>query len=210
MRPGGMELHAFRPELAQNPGPDSFDAGRGKVVFFFLPIKAEVAEDSTCVLSSTDETLGSRVTTLTTEEPGSARVEFSLLGWIPLKTVEVRVENSRLLIPGGQSIGLTLFTDGVFIVDSAEVYLPDGTTVNPARDAGLSSGDLIKRVNGASIDSMQDLTDAVRSSGDGALTVEYVRDGQARTPRPSSPRRMRPASAAWASGCATPPPASEP
>ena len=35
VRPGGMELHAFRPELAQNPGPDSFDAGRGKVVFFF-------------------------------------------------------------------------------------------------------------------------------------------------------------------------------
>lgn len=155
--------------------------GEEKSYSFFLPIKAEVAEDSTCVLSSTDETLGSRVTTLTTEEPGSARVEFSLLGWIPLKTVEVRVEDARILIPGGQSIGLTLFTDGVFIVDSAEVYLPDGTTVNPARDAGLSSGDLIKRVNGASIDSMQDLTDAVRSSGDGALTVEYVRDGQART-----------------------------
>ena len=165
-------------------------------------------EESTCVLSSTDETLGSRVTTLTTEEPGSARVEFSLLGWIPLKTVEVRVENSRLLIPGGQSIGLTLFTDGVFIVDSAEVYLPDGTTVNPARDAGLSSGDLIKRVNGASIDSMQDLTDAVRSSGDG---VPWSTCATARSaPRPSSPRRMRPASAAWASGCATPPPASGP
>ena len=40
--------------------------GQEKSYSFFLPIKAEVAEDSTCVLSSTDETLGSRVTTLTT------------------------------------------------------------------------------------------------------------------------------------------------
>ncbi|MGI5884257.1 MAG: SpoIVB peptidase [Candidatus Spyradocola sp.] len=155
--------------------------GEEKSYSFFLPITVEVEEDSTCVLSSTDETLGSRKTTLTTEEPGSAQVEFSLLGWIPLKTVEVRVEDTRILIPGGQSIGLTLFTDGVFIVDSAEVYLPDGTTVNPARDAGLNSGDLIKRVNGESIDSMQDLTDVVRSSNGGALSIEYVRDGDTRT-----------------------------
>ena len=155
--------------------------GEEKSYSFFLPIRAQVEEDSTCVLSSTDETLGSRVTTLTTESPGKATVRFSLLGWIPLKTVEVRVSDAPVLIPGGQSIGLTLFTDGVFIVDSAEVYLPGGGAVNPARAAGLASGDLIKRVDGRSIDSLQDLTDAVRSSTGETLAIEYVRDGRTRT-----------------------------
>lgn len=50
------------------------------------------------------------------------------------------MEDARILIPGGQSIGLTLFTDGVFIVDSAEVYLPDGTTVNPRATRGSAPG----------------------------------------------------------------------
>lgn len=155
--------------------------GQEKSYSFFLPIKAEVVEQGQCVSSSTDETLGSRVTTLTSEGVGSARVEFSLLGCIPLKTVTVQVDSERILIPGGQSIGLTLFTDGVFVVDSADVYLPDGTVRNPARDAGLTSGDCIKRIDGKKIGSMQDLTEAVRTSTSESLAVEYVRDGKERT-----------------------------
>ncbi len=154
--------------------------GQEKSYSFFLPVKVEVERQSRCVSSSTDETLGSRAPTLTTNDAGQAKVQFSLLGCIPLKTATVQVDSQRILMPGGQSIGLTMFTDGVFIVDSADVYLPDGSVINPARDAGLSSGDCIKSIDGRRIDSMQTLMEAVKASGGGALEVEYVRDGSTR------------------------------
>ena len=154
--------------------------GQEKSYSFFLPVKVEVDPQSTCVSSSTDETLGSRSATLTTTQTGSAEVTFSLLGCIPLKTATVEVDSERILVPGGQSIGLTLFTDGVFIVESADVYRQDGSVVNPARDAGLTSGDCITTVDGKEIDSMQSLMDAVKACKTEQLEVEYVRDGQQR------------------------------
>ncbi|MGN1249543.1 MAG: SpoIVB peptidase S55 domain-containing protein, partial [Candidatus Spyradocola sp.] len=153
--------------------------GQEKSYSFFLPVKVEVDQEGACVSSSTDETLGSRSPTLTTRDVGSARVTFRLLGCIPLRTAMVQVDSERVLIPGGQSIGLTMYTDGVFIVDCASVYRADGTAVYPAREAGLTSGDCITGIDGKTVDSMQALMDAVRDC-DGTLAVEYVRDGRAR------------------------------
>mgnify|MGYP001056193683 CR=1 FL=1 len=152
--------------------------GQEKSYSFFLPIKMEVETKNQCVLSSTDETLGARTGTLSSESPGRSQVRFSLLGFIPLKTVTVQVDNEHVLIPGGQSIGLTLFTDGVFIVDGAEVYLPDGSSVNPAKDAGLAAGDCIKSLNGQIVDSMDKLVQIVQESQRETLSVRYIRDGE--------------------------------
>lgn len=153
--------------------------GQEKSYSFFLPVKVEVEQEGACVSSSTDETLGSRSPTLTTQDVGSTRVTFRLLGCIPLRTATVQVDDERVLIPGGQSIGLTMFTDGVFIVDCASVYRADGTAAYPAREAGLTSGDCITGVGGKGVDSMQALMEAVHSC-DGPLEVEYVRDGTTR------------------------------
>ena len=152
--------------------------GQEKSYSFFLPIKMEVETKNQCVLSSTDETLGARTGTLSSESPGRSKVRFSLLGCIPLKTVTVQVDNEHVLIPGGQSIGLTLLTDGVFIVDGAEVYLPDGSSVNPAKDAGLAAGDCIKSLNGQIVDSMDKLVQIVQESQGETLSVRYIRDGE--------------------------------
>ena len=87
----------------------------------------------------------------------------------------------RLLIPGGQSIGLSLSTQGVFVVETAQVILADGKTADPAREAGLTSGDCIHRIDNKPIASMEMLTKAVTESAGSPLMVEYTRDGQKRT-----------------------------
>ena len=46
--------------------------GQEKSYSFFLPVKVEVEQEGACVSSSTDETLGSRSPTLTTQDVGSA------------------------------------------------------------------------------------------------------------------------------------------
>lgn len=92
--------------------------------------------------------------------------------------VQTESSEQRILIPGGQSIGLSLSTEGVFIVETVDVNLPEGKTANPAREAGLTSGDCIHSIDGKNIASMEMLTKAVTESSGGPLTVEYTRDGK--------------------------------
>ncbi len=69
-------------------------------------------------------------------------------------TVPVNVKKSKQLVPGGQCIGIALYTDGVMVVASQEVIGNNKARVNPAEDAGIKPGDIIKKVNGTKIKSI--------------------------------------------------------
>ena len=77
------------------------------------------------------------------EEAGEATLTYRLLGLIPVKTVSVTVETERTLVPGGQSVGVALLTEGVVVVGSSDV----GKTPSPAYQAGIRAGDRIVRVD---------------------------------------------------------------
>ena len=91
---------------------------------------------------------------LTAGQAGEAQMTFRLLGILPVRTVAVSVEPERVLIPGGQSVGVALQTEGVVVVGSSDL----GVTPSPARVAGLKTGDVIKRVNGQVIHNSSELT----------------------------------------------------
>ena len=73
------------------------------------------------------------------------------------------------LIPGGEAIGLDLELDGVSVVELANDI--------PAK-AGLRCGDLICMANGQEIDSVEQLTQAVQSSGGRTITFTILRNGE--------------------------------
>ena len=52
------------------------------------------------------------------------------------------------LIPGGQSIGVTLQTKGVLVVGYSPIIDRNGKEVNPAKDCGVEIGDIILKING--------------------------------------------------------------
>lgn len=72
------------------------------------------------------------------------------------------------LIPGGNTIGIKLYTQGLVITE-----IEDDSA---AQRAGLKKGDTILKVDGADADSAQMLTQAVQSGADVVLTI--VRDGR--------------------------------
>jgi len=78
-----------------------------------------------------------------------ARLTYSLLGVLPFKTVNVAVENERVLMPGGQSVGIAIDTEGVIVVGASDL----GGTPSPIRAAGIRTGDIIQRVNGFPVES---------------------------------------------------------
>lgn len=57
----------------------------------------------------------------------------------------------KLLIPGGNSIGVRMDVKGVLIVGLEEIETADGHFVNPGLEAGLEIGDLILDINGTKV-----------------------------------------------------------
>ena len=80
---------------------------------------------------------------------------------------------ARLLIPVGEVVGLSLSEGTVTVAAFHETYGP------AARDAGVQIGDEIVSVDGMTVDSAQDLYDALKCS-DGQVELELRREGKTR------------------------------
>jgi stage IV sporulation protein B len=92
------------------------------------------------------------------------QVSYKLFGIFPLKNSQVKVMPSIKLLPGGQSIGVTLHTQGVMIVGQASVT-QNGNKIFPAKEAGIVTGDSILKVNGKDVYTDQDVANLVNDAG---------------------------------------------
>lgn len=83
------------------------------------------------------------------------------------------------VIPGGQSIGILLNTDGVTVIGFSPIIDKDGELHEPATEAGLQIGDFITSINGEEIHSNEDIETIVNQSGltNEKCNVEYRRNG---------------------------------
>jgi len=97
-------------------------------------------------------------------KPGQLEMQLKLFGILPVHRMMVNVVEPLRMIPGGQSIGVLLHTDGVMVVGEAAVE-KNGRSVFPARSAGIVVGDLILKVNGAKITSENQLQEIVDQCG---------------------------------------------
>ncbi len=63
---------------------------------------------------------------------------------------------SDYIIVGGENIGIELNTDGIIIVGTYEV-----NSINPAKEAGLSSGDRIIKINNQKVTSIEEMINTI-------------------------------------------------
>ena len=158
--------------LLQLPDALVLRAGEETHLSFGLPLRVQVEQPDAAVISSGDETLRDVAVTgveLSALSEGQAQVRLSLFGGWPFKNVDVRVEESRVLVPGGQAIGVALHTSGVLVVGTSDLA---GGAANPAQEAGLQPGDVIRSLGGQEVESAQHLTQLVNAHG--GETVEMV------------------------------------
>ena len=113
---------------------------------------------------------------------GSEKLEVSykLFGIFPLRSGEVEVMKPMKLIPGGQSIGVTLQTKGVMVVGQAPVVDKTGKKVFPAKDAGIEVGDILLKINNQDVRTDQEVSNAVHLAGEqkGNANVIYKHQEQ--------------------------------
>lgn len=96
--------------------------------------------------------------------PGTYQVSLKWFGWIPFKKLPVKVITPSRVIPGGQSIGVVVHTNGVIVMGYNPV-LVRGTFLDPAEQAGIAPGDVLLKANGRQIASDQELSRLVQAAG---------------------------------------------
>lgn len=83
----------------------------------------------------------------------------------------------------GRGIGITLNSDGAMVEDTTDIETKDGKTVSPAKDCGIRKGDIITKVGGAEINSVDDLHKILSEAGNTPLLIEINRNGSPITTR---------------------------
>lgn len=72
---------------------------------------------------------------------GSYQTTLSLGGWLPIKNIRTVVTERTQVTVCGTPFGVKMFSEGALIVGFSDIDSPGGSTVNPAKAAGLRLGD---------------------------------------------------------------------
>ena len=107
---------------------------------------------------------------------GETEVVFSWAG-MTLRKMTVKSEDNRKVVPGGDVVGVALYTKGALVVGTGDITTPDGTTVNPGKDAGILPGDVILSINGTEVEDSDHLTALINGAKE-ALTASILREGK--------------------------------
>jgi stage IV sporulation protein B len=165
--------------------PNEIDLQQGQVENLNIGFPLPMTASDTDVLQIGSESLGARVwqkgssVKLVPQACGKSKLSLSLFGIIPIKTIDVYVSPQMSLIPGGESIGVSLYTKGALVVGRSDVVTQGGEVKSPARDADLRPGDVIQRINGIAVDNSTQFADLVARYGDRPLHMSVDRDGNA-------------------------------
>jgi len=156
-----------------------------KCIDLALPLKIKISGDDAEVLKFNGTTLAEEnyyslndpisIETKNNDK-NSIDLEFTAFGVVPIKTVSVSVDERQILIPGGQSIGVALYTKGALVVGTAEILLDSRKLKNPAKEAGIAPGDVIVSINGEKIKSAQDLSEKINEDNDDVVLITVLRN----------------------------------
>ncbi|MGE5381723.1 MAG: SpoIVB peptidase [Methylocystaceae bacterium] len=113
--------------------------------------------------------------------PGSASVQLSAFGYIPIKKINVVTAPRRRVVIGGQSVGIILQSRGIMVVGFANINNA-GNLVSPAKLAGLEPGDVINQVNGQKVKNENELAILIDQLGrqQKPITLTIKRQGSSR------------------------------
>ncbi len=98
-----------------------------------------------------------------TKDSGNSQLMYEVAG-LPIKKVDVSVLDDMKVIPGGQSIGVQLHTQGVLVVGHHLVNVAD-KSLSPGEEAKIKVGDILLEIDGKPIKEMKEVRPFVEKAG---------------------------------------------
>lgn len=95
---------------------------------------------------------------------GKSQVQLKLFGTLPIKTMNVEVLPELKVIPGGQSIGVKLRSDGMLVVGHHRIHHNE-TDFSPGKEADIRVGDRILNIDGEKMTTPEQVDKIVQEAG---------------------------------------------
>jgi len=108
------------------------------------------------------------------------RYTASLLGLFPVKDVAVVQSEQKYVSVSGRPFGIKMFCDGVMLVGFSDILTASGYK-NPAKAAGLKTGDIITHINSRAVQTNEDVERMIEKYGRTVLKISYTRGTAQRT-----------------------------
>ena len=94
----------------------------------------------------------------------TAEAQLRLPLGVSVKTVSVRYVQRDTVLVSGRPFGIKMFTEGLMVVGFTD-FSADGRRINPARSAGLATGDILLSLDGITLTSNEQMGALVQGSG---------------------------------------------
>lgn len=113
---------------------------------------------------------------IATEAGNELFMRLSLPGGAVIKPVSVQMIERDMVIPAGTPFGIKMFTEGVMVVGLSDIDM-QGRAVNPAKSAGIRTGDIILSLDGKKVSFNEDVGKIIGRSGGEEIKVRLSRSG---------------------------------
>ena len=100
-------------------------------------------------------------------------LELSLLGYIPIKTVNVEVVKPKVLVPCGNLIGVKVELEGICVLGTSP-FTSGGKEVSPCKNK-IEKGDIILEMNHVPLKSKEDLREFIKENEDQDIKMTVKR-----------------------------------
>lgn len=104
---------------------------------------------------------------------------FKIFGFLPIKSIETKIENEKEVFVGGSPIGFSIDVDGLIVLGGNSVLTENGL-VNTFESSGLKKGDIINSIGDKKISSVKELKEVLENidyKGD-SLIFHVTRKGE--------------------------------
>ena len=114
------------------------------------------------------------VSAMDTASSQDGNMQLMLFQSIPVKTVQVSTSVETSVVLCGTPFGIRMFTNGVMVVDMAQILSQDGSK-DPAKEAGIQIGDIILSIDGEKVYQNEEIAKLVEESNGKPMQIEFKR-----------------------------------
>jgi len=181
-----MSLTAPFQSFATLPDEWRMFSGEGRQWNFSLPVSGMVTvndPDIVRVNGQTDDSFKLELNEPISFESasiGETEMQLKLFGSIPVKKWKVNVVPDLEVIPGGQTIGVKIKSDGILVVGHHLVTAGNNKKVSPGEDAQIMLGDIITKINDKPLSGVSEVGSIVEEAGKSGqpITLTIRRNGK--------------------------------
>lgn len=104
---------------------------------------------------------------------GEDKLTLSVFGGVIKKDINVNVLPKTEVILGGDTVGIRLYSEGVLVIGTMPVQGQDGEYYEPYKNTKIAKGDIIKKINGVEVETIEELVNEVNKATEDKVTIEY-------------------------------------